>query len=252
MVDSYLKYVKEGIPTAFNSLREVMHLASYVSGQTAALPRIWWVPHSMHCKLQIGANQVSVDDLRKVAASLLISVEQQLRDLLADIPVTMQVSDFAPDDMNCATTGFNFLEAEANNPLKKVSQQLLNRLCAADAGRNRFISSFGDTQANTVWNTAELRKWLKQSANVMETLAVLMHVSGGQPARTTEHMTLTLRNTIFGLRSLFVSHDTVVAVSRFHKGQNITGRGKPIARFFPLSVARLLLQYFAIIRPVEQ
>jgi hypothetical protein len=77
-----------------------------------------------------------------------------------------------------------------------------------------------------------------------EKLAVLIHVSGGQPARGPELLSVRHSNTMQGgHRNVFIEDGMVVFVTRYHKGYNLSGDVKIIHRYLPRKVGELVVWY---------
>jgi hypothetical protein len=76
-------------------------------------------------------------------------------------------------------------------------------------------------------------KWyMDRVVEFREKLAVLMHFSGGQPARGPEILSVQHSNTMQGgHRNIFIEDGMVVFVTRYHKGYNVSGDVKIIHRY---------------------
>src|SRR5271169_3627831 len=58
------KFVKEGQYTAFNSIRQILHLASAIAYGTNGMPQIEWLDDD-HVKASINEKTVELDDISK-------------------------------------------------------------------------------------------------------------------------------------------------------------------------------------------
>jgi hypothetical protein len=58
------KYIKEGRYTAFNSIRQIIHLASTIAYGTTGMPQIEWLDDD-HQKASINGKAVELDDIKK-------------------------------------------------------------------------------------------------------------------------------------------------------------------------------------------
>jgi hypothetical protein len=77
-----------------------------------------------------------------------------------------------------------------------------------------------------------------------EKLIVLMHITGGQPARGPEIMSVRHSNTVKGgHRNIFIEDGMVVFATRYYKGYNVSGDVKIIHRYLPREVGELLVYY---------
>jgi hypothetical protein len=78
----------------------------------------------------------------------------------------------------------------------------------------------------------------------LESLLLLIHLTGGQPGRGTELTSLRHMNTISGYhRNIFADNGVVNTVTTYHKGYSITNSMKIIHRFLPKEVGELLVYY---------
>jgi hypothetical protein len=77
-----------------------------------------------------------------------------------------------------------------------------------------------------------------------EKLAILMHITGRQPARGPELLSVRHSNTVQGShRNLFIEDSMVVFAMRYHKGYNVSGDVKIIHRYLPREVGELVVWY---------
>ncbi|KAI7592076.1 hypothetical protein KC316_g2508 [Hortaea werneckii] len=96
--------------------------------------------------------------------------------------------------------------------------------------RQRFVS---DQTANGV-NEAKLRDWMKTIDDFRGQLLALMHITGGQPARGPEILSVRHSNTAQGrFRNLFIEDGMVVFVTQYHKGEQYQANVKIIHRYLP-------------------
>ena len=77
-----------------------------------------------------------------------------------------------------------------------------------------------------------------------EQLLVLMHMSGGQPARGTELVTVQYKNGADGdVRGLFIEDGAVVFVTIYSKTMRMSAKAKVIHRYLPREVGELAVYY---------
>jgi len=82
----------------------------------------------------------------------------------------------------------------------------------------------------------------------LESLLLLVHITGGQPGRGTELTSLRHINTISDYhRNIFADHGMINTVTTYHKGYSITGSAKIIHRFLPKEVGELLVYYLRLV-----
>lgn len=92
-----------------------------------------------------------------------------------------------------------------------------------------------------------------QVAEFREKLLLLMHITGGQPARGPEILSIRHSNTAkSGHRNIFVEDGLVVFVTRYHKGYAMSGDVKIIHRYLPREVGELVVWYLWLVLPFHQ
>ena len=92
--------------------------------------------------------------------------------------------------------------------------------------------------------------WMRQVDQFRARLLVLMHITGGQPARGTEILSVRYRNTsVGGYRNVFIEDGLVVFVTRYSKQFMMTGDVKIIHRYVPREVGELVVWYLWLVLP---
>jgi hypothetical protein len=98
-----------------------------------------------------------------------------------------------------------------------------------------------------------VERYMDRVVEFREKLAVLMHISGGQPARGLEILSVRHSNTVQGgHRNVFIEDGMVVFVTRYHKGYNLSGDVKIIHRYLPREVGELVVWYMWLVLPFQQ
>ncbi|RHZ49046.1 uncharacterized protein CDV56_103939 [Aspergillus thermomutatus] len=131
---------------------------------------------------------------------------------------------------------------------------LLDRVLGADWLREEFMEIHQIGQRDEVlWQEGPVDQYLQQVDRFLQRLLLLVHVTGGQPGRATELLTLTHSNTKHGRhRSNFIEHGLVSTVTTYHKGYSISNSTKIIHRYLPKAVSELVVYYLWLILPFCQ
>jgi hypothetical protein len=75
-------------------------------------------------------------------------------------------------------------------------------------------------------------------------------MTGGQPARGTELLTLRWRNSVHcEIRNIFIEHGLVSFVTSYHKNYSTSSSTRLIHRFLPPEVGELLVYYLWLVVP---
>jgi hypothetical protein len=97
---------------------------------------------------------------------------------------------------------------------------------------------------------AAINVYLQRVAYFREKLAIAIHVSGGQPARAPELLSIRHCNTDSGgRRNVFVEDGLVAFVSQYHKGFYASNDTKVIHRYLPREVGELVVHYLWLVLP---
>ena len=130
--------------------------------------------------------------------------------------------------------------------MKKADSFMINRITRIEEFRSRFFH--GSREGS--WNMDECKKYLQQADEFLTLIAVLIHLSSGQPARTPEFLGMTYRNTHSGVRNLFIYKNTIAIRTEHSKASGNTNQPvETIYRFAPPRLAKVIIQYITYIRP---
>jgi len=108
-------------------------------------------------------------------------------------------------------------------------------------------------QRSWEWSAARLRKYRRELRTFREHLLVLVHMTGGQPGRATELLSIQHKNSINGtIRGVFVEDGLMAVVTGYHKGFGLSGKMKIVHRYLPREVGELLFYYLWLVEPFWQ
>ncbi|KAI8930521.1 hypothetical protein NX059_012133 [Plenodomus lindquistii] len=145
--------------------------------------------------------------------------------------------------------GWNFLKDHRTRMPVDGESWLFQRVGQDATIRDRFMKP----GTGSGINRHEVERYMDQVVAFREKLIVLMHMTGGQPARGPEIMSIRHSNTVQGgHRNIFVEDGMVVFVTRYHKGYNVSGDVKIIHRYLPREVGELLVYYMWLVLPFQQ
>ncbi|KAG9385482.1 RecQ Superfamily II DNA helicase [Pyrenophora tritici-repentis] len=126
---------------------------------------------------------------------------------------------------------------------------LFERVGKSASIRSRFMKP--GTQSGVDRQAVE--RYMDRVVEFREKLAVLMHMTGGQPARGPELLSVRHSNTVQGgHRNIFIEDGMVVFVTRYHKGYKVSGDVKIIHRYLPREVGELVVWYMWLVLPFQQ
>jgi hypothetical protein len=225
--------------------------------------------------LLIGHIQFSMASLRSMVHGLVQTARVALRKqlLLLDVDEEGRVGRGASTDWpavdwtrlvdNAAEmrTGWSFVDDPRNRAAwgeVEGRRWLGGRVAREAALRERFVEEDGGIEEEEGAGEGRRVRWKSKAIDVYgraaqafrEQLLVLMHMTGGQPARGTELVTVQHKNGGGGEpRGLFVEGGMVVYVTMYHKSIGASAKAKVIHRYLPREVGELALYYVWLVLP---
>ena len=177
---------------------------------------------------------------------LLLHPEERREDL--DIRFWMhRVSDNPAEN----SKNWNFLRHPRNTQgtLPTRDMWLLERVLNTEWLQDEFFCPESTTK-RPLWSQKAVQRYNSRVDSFLERLLLLVHVTGGQPARGTETLSLRHLNTTNGHhRNVFVESGMVSTVTTYHKGYSASGNTKIIHRYLPREVGELLVYYLWLVQP---
>lgn len=153
------------------------------------------------------------------------------------------------DDPSNDGIGWSFIRDQRSQFPTKGTDWLFERIGSRSDLRRRFVRP-GSTSGI---DRGRVGDWMRQVAAFRGKLLVLMHMTGGQPARGPEILSVRHRNTAQGgHRNLFIEDGMVVFVTRYHKGFEVKGDVKIIHRYLPREVGEVVVWYLWLVLPFVQ
>ena len=221
------KFVLDLIQTPFGFLREVMHLAAHISGDGGSLPQISWLGKEEYRSLAIHGKKVELSELGNLSNTLLKKATMQLNNQVKMGIHIKQWGRFHPaDDMWNEEDEYSFISTLQDKDLNG-GRVLVDAFMSNGTTRAFFASGMN---RRILWHKGNCLIWLKRCKKLVEMLAVLCHLLGGQPARATEVATLRWRNSGEEQRGTYWVNGTMMLLARYSKTRAIIGRDRPIPR----------------------
>jgi hypothetical protein len=107
-----------------------------------------------------------------------------------------------------------------------------------------------DEKPQATCNAGKIDQYLARVDGFLRRLLLLIHLTGGQPARAPELLSLRHSNTMSGgLRSIFLERGLVSTVTTYHKSYTATGTPRVIHRYLPAAVSKLVVYYLWLVLP---
>ena len=145
---------------------------------------------------------------------------------------------------------FNFLRDSRTDLGIPDSEQYLFRKIARNSD---LANRFRLPAERFRWNTRNLDKWFSILFIFLEKLLLLIYLTGGQPARAPELLSIRKSNSIeTGTRGVFFENGLLSLVTFYYKGYSISGSTKVISRYLPREIGSLLVYYLWLIVPFQR
>jgi superfamily II DNA or RNA helicase len=243
-------FVQEGRNTGFNSIRQAMHLAASISQTTVTPPQLTWIGND-GMAVCIRGKVVTLQGIRDMVKERIEAAQEMLcKDVLYGLPLDNfgWTSAEIEDDLSDITPGYSFIDSPENG-FKGHRWDLLHSICAHPETRVMMVERIED--GSILWRVAGCETWLKRSRAFLELLSSIIHITYGQPARGEELATIRIRNDAFGMRGIYWVNGRVMLFNSYSKNRSNTGLDRPVPRFLPESVGKLLIKYLTMVRPME-
>ena len=236
----------------------ILNLRAYgavIRNNTTAAGWIEWSDDGQ--KLTYKAMELTLNGLRWAVRDQISLAQEQLSQLLllpdsepdtrARLVPKVTLAQLK-DDPGVFTADHCFLQDPRNKEAIQEGSKsyMLNRIRDAPKLRQRFFLC----EETLAWNPAALQKYIRRTYHFLERLLLLIHMTGGQPARGTELLTLRWRNSSQSdIRSIFVDNGMLSFVTSYHKNYSTSSTTRIIHRFLPPEIGELLLYYLWLIAP---
>jgi superfamily II DNA helicase RecQ len=258
MADRFMT-VKEfrGKPTPMDRIhRQKAYGIAIRDGENVA-PRTAWSGD----ELRIDGIAFTMDDIRSVVHGVLESARVRLRvDLMFvnEMAGSEQLPRLNVDELfdNPAEVDedWNFLQDHRTVFSVEGHKWLWKRMYKDRALELRFTDgASADAQCleEVGWNEQGVEEYIRKVRRFKEELIVLVHMSAGAPARSTELTSITTTNPMVGRgrRGVYIERGLVVFVPEYGKMSSHSGKVKVIHRYVPREVSELVVYYLWIVDP---
>lgn len=258
MVQKFMTIIAyDGQPSPMDSILRLRAYGRAIRANTNADGVVDW--HGD--ELLYGHVQFTMGSLRTMVHGLLHSARMQLRqeillvgedgldpdgevDATAGLP-SIQWHRLV-DNPAETRAGWSFVDDPRNDEaLGRVDGKtwLASRVAAEERLRAQFIED--DDGTGTIrWKMDGVRAYAARMKSFRAKLLVLMHMSGGQPARGTELVTVQYKNGAGGdIRGIFIDDGAVAFVTMYNKTMGMSAKAKVIYRYLPREVGVLVVYY---------
>lgn len=235
--------------TTFYTLVDLFNFSKACADKEATATVTWLDDDCKH--MRVNDVSLSLAELITAVEKLFLEAEQQLGDLMfgQGLPAELESLKFENlfDDLNNISLGYSFL-SDRRNGLQGFKPYLLQHLVKSSEAAKYVLEG---SATNLRWNPRGQQQYFLMSKKFIRTLLALVHITSGQPCRATELETVTISNSAFGKRSLFLRKNRLVVIQTYNKTSSYLDSNVAIPRFLPERLSKLLLIYLCLVRPVE-
>jgi hypothetical protein len=255
------RFLLYGVRAPFGWITRLRTYGKKIQNSTTGMGYIYWsddeqtlsykdLQMSMQGFRQFVASQVQLAQAE--LAQLFLLHEEEVRE---EVVPQLALHELQDDPTN-NQRGWNFLrDPRTRKALPTQGERwLLDRVLEADWLREEFVEIHQIGQRDEVlWREGPVAQYLQRVDRFLQRLLLLVHITGGQPGRATELLSLTHSNTKHSRhRSIFIEHGLVSTVTTYHKGYSISNSTKIIHRYLPKAVSELVVYYLWLILPFCQ
>lgn len=245
---AYKHFFTTGQPYFFNYVQEMMSLSSSIALNGNTMPKLMFQGETMIFR----SHEITLGMISSAVHQALSEMDKILHQhVFLDLEPTVLCPDWTnlSDDISNGQWGYSVLE-DASNPFSDKRDNLAKALLT----HPNLSKTFGyvDERGQVHWNPTGVRQWFKNVEDFKKKLYFACHLVGGMPARGGEETYQQFANTLTRSRNLHVLLGFVCQVGKYNKTSNNMVRDKYIARALPSPVAKLLITYLAVVRPMER
>ena len=253
------RFLLYGVRAPFGWISRLRTYGKKVQSNTTSLGYIYWSDDEQ--TLSYKELRLTMTDFQRFARTQVTLAQSDLEKLFLlhedeerETVVPLLSLHQLQDNPTHNQRGWNFLHDRRNRDILTVNGErwLMDRLLQSDSLRGEFLE-IRKHDIQVVWRLSAVDKYLQQVDRFLHRLLLLVHITGGQPIRATELLSLRHSNTVHGRhRSIFIEHGLVSTVTAYHKGYSVSNSTKIIHRYLPKVVSELVVYYLWLILPFRQ
>ena len=251
-----------GHPTPINTIYTQKMYGMKIRYTTKAEGQISWEGDDT---ILVRKVRFSIGDIRSIVHGLHATVRRQLvEDLLLFHNIESHTHEWPEglprfdirkirDNHRILDEGWNFFKDVRNEWSVNGERWMGQRLFEELEVRQRFVENW-DAGSSAQFHDDAIATYLRAVKKFKERLIVLVHMSAGAPARSTELISIQCENGKYARsqRGVFVDNGLVVFVTAYHKGFSASQSMKIVHRFVPREVGEIIVFYLWLIRPFER
>lgn len=240
------QYLTDGSMSVMSTMISLLAYGKYLAMNHGNAGAIFWEKEDKVMKLH--GMRIVMDKVKSMVDRAIADAENLLwRRLLWTEDANRFEMDInaLEDDMSFRKRGSYFVTNRQNRLMSSWEDKTVTWMLASRRGRKM-------RQEDGSWHTRRVREYLREVDKFRELLLFCMHVTGGQPARGPEILSLRYKNGFSQDRNIFVLDGLVMSVTRYHKTLSQWDVPKTVPRFMPWRVGQLVTVYLTYVQPLME
>ena len=228
----------------FSELANLFYKGSRVARQQGGVSSIYWSDQMNTLRLSTNGLTLTMPQFCAFTQKCLLNAITQLNGLLHGMPDMHDLAN-SSDDLVNRTRGYSVVTSLEKNGIAPMDAFIahLQNLCKDASPNGPFYSSKGS------WQRRRITYFLAQVTDAIHATYVAAYIWGGQPARSPELGSLTIRNgQDMGRHIDWVLH-RVLLYQPYNKRVSITEDSKGVSRYLPAQFSLALLRFLVYVRP---
>jgi hypothetical protein len=241
------RFLRRGTRSPFEWMFDLRSYGQHLAMQSAAGGKISWTGD----RLSYGDISLDISQLKRMVSLLSYDTRQLLDScLLFGLPISAVSIQSLVDNPSSTEAGFSFVPHSEARKLLKVEggRWLLDQVVRSPDLQPKF---FADRTSNA-FKLPAVNQYMQSVNHFRTNLAVLCHITSGQPARATELLSIRHRNSYEGeQRGVYLDGGLVNLTTSYYKGSTIEAKADVniIQRYLPEGVGLLVVRYLWLVVP---
>jgi hypothetical protein len=240
------QYLTDGSMSVMSTMISLLAYGKYLAMNHGNAGAIFWEKEDKVMKLH--GMRIVMDKVKIMVDRAIADAEDLLWERLLWTEGTKRFEmdiNALGDDMSFRKRGSYFVNNRQNRLMSSWEDKTVTWMLASRRGKKM-------RQEDGSWHTRRVREYLREVDKFRELLLFCMHVTGGQPARGPEILSLRYKNGLLQDRNIFVLDGLVMSVTRYHKTQSQWDVPKAVPRFMPWRVGQLVTVYLTYVQPLME
>ncbi|THV80043.1 hypothetical protein D6D27_08852 [Aureobasidium pullulans] len=241
------RFLRRGTRSPFEWMFDLRSYGQHLAMQSAAGGKVSWTGD----RLSYGDISLDISQLKRMVSLLSYDTRQLLDScLLFGLPTPTISIQSLVDNPSSTEAGFSLVRHSEARKLLEVEGGcwLLDQVVRSPDLQLKF---FADRTSNT-FKLPAVNQYMHSVNHFRTNLAVLCHITSGQPARATELLSIRHRNSYEGeQRGVYLDGGLVNLTTSYYKGSTIEAKADVniIQRYLPESVGLVVVRYLWLVLP---